>query len=223
MRAAAFALLSMTFLASRTAVAAEYWYYCDPAGAYYPYVKTCSVPWRPVAPTPAPNSNLTPERPATAAPTPLTPSPQPAPPPVAPAASNGAVDQPPAGANQSHNTSAVPVAKNDDNSIGTVLLVGATAIGILVFIVRIAARRQRRKRLMEKYGDAAAVERIMNREIWQWMTRDQLLDSWGAPVDIGRQIYKKSIREEFKYNQTGRNRFKNRVWVENGIVVGWKE
>ena len=26
------------------------WYYCDPAHAYYPYVSTCSVPWREVAP-----------------------------------------------------------------------------------------------------------------------------------------------------------------------------
>jgi hypothetical protein len=26
------------------------WYYCDPAQAYYPYVNTCPVPWRAVAP-----------------------------------------------------------------------------------------------------------------------------------------------------------------------------
>jgi len=26
------------------------WYYCDPAHAYYPYVSTCPVPWREVAP-----------------------------------------------------------------------------------------------------------------------------------------------------------------------------
>jgi hypothetical protein len=26
------------------------WYYCDPTHAYYPYVKTCAVPWREVAP-----------------------------------------------------------------------------------------------------------------------------------------------------------------------------
>ena len=26
------------------------WYYCDPAHAYYPYVRTCPVPWRAVAP-----------------------------------------------------------------------------------------------------------------------------------------------------------------------------
>jgi hypothetical protein len=55
------------------------------------------------------------------------------------------------------------------------------------------------------------------------MSRDQLRDSLGEPVEIGREIYKKAMREEFKYHQTGRNRFKNRVWLENGVVVGWKE
>ena len=28
-----------------------YWYYCQPSGAYYPYVQSCPVPWTPVAPT----------------------------------------------------------------------------------------------------------------------------------------------------------------------------
>jgi len=31
----------------------QYWYYCDPAHAYYPYVNTCSVPWREVTPNPS--------------------------------------------------------------------------------------------------------------------------------------------------------------------------
>jgi hypothetical protein len=32
----------------------QIWYYCDPARAYYPYVATCSAPWRPVSPQPRP-------------------------------------------------------------------------------------------------------------------------------------------------------------------------
>ena len=32
------------------AVAAGHWYYCDPAHAYYPYVRACPVPWREVTP-----------------------------------------------------------------------------------------------------------------------------------------------------------------------------
>jgi hypothetical protein len=33
------------------------WYYCDPAHAYYPYVRTCPVPWREVAPSPNPTAS----------------------------------------------------------------------------------------------------------------------------------------------------------------------
>jgi len=32
------------------AQAQQYWYYCDPVHAYYPYVRSCSVPWRQVTP-----------------------------------------------------------------------------------------------------------------------------------------------------------------------------
>lgn len=29
-----------------------YWYYCQPSGAYYPYVQSCPAPWTPVTPQP---------------------------------------------------------------------------------------------------------------------------------------------------------------------------
>jgi len=31
-----------------------WWYYCEQAGGYYPYVKTCPAGWRRVPPAPAP-------------------------------------------------------------------------------------------------------------------------------------------------------------------------
>jgi hypothetical protein len=30
----------------------NYWYYCQSAGAYYPYVTSCPEAWLPVTPTP---------------------------------------------------------------------------------------------------------------------------------------------------------------------------
>src|ERR1700679_274451 len=30
----------------------QYWYFCDPAHAYYPTVQTCPIPWRWVEPQP---------------------------------------------------------------------------------------------------------------------------------------------------------------------------
>ena len=35
--------------------AVEYWYYCEPYAAYYPYVQECPTEWQPVLPT-APSS-----------------------------------------------------------------------------------------------------------------------------------------------------------------------
>src|SRR5208282_3723908 len=42
---------------AHSAGAQGYWYYCDPAHAYYPYVSTCPVPWRAVVPSPNAFSN----------------------------------------------------------------------------------------------------------------------------------------------------------------------
>jgi hypothetical protein len=63
---------------------------------------------------------------------------------------------------------------------------------------------------------------IIARQVWQGMTDEQLTDSWGNPVDIGREIVRTKIKETWKYGQTGKNRFRNRVYLENGIVIGWK-
>ena len=73
--------LLLIFIA-HPAVAAN-WYYCDPLHAYYPYVSTCPVPWREVAPNPnpygpfgsQPGTSTTAPRPAISAPVPLTPAP----------------------------------------------------------------------------------------------------------------------------------------------------
>jgi len=63
----------------------------------------------------------------------------------------------------------------------------------------------------------------MRRVIWQGMTQEQLIDSWGRPVARDQKIYKTKTAETFKYNQTGKNRFGSRVQVENGLVVGWSQ
>jgi hypothetical protein len=37
-----------------------YWYYCEPAGAYYPYVKECPSGWLKVSPEPPPSDSTSP-------------------------------------------------------------------------------------------------------------------------------------------------------------------
>ena len=34
----------------------QWWYYCEPAKAYYPYVRECASGWKRVSPTPPPGS-----------------------------------------------------------------------------------------------------------------------------------------------------------------------
>lgn len=92
-----------------------------------------------------------------------------------------------------------------------------------VWAVSAYQKKRRRAQLIEKYSDDQIVDNIMNKMIWQGMSDEQLLDSWGSPAARDQKIYKTKITETYKYNQTGRNRFGSRVKVENGIVVGWEQ
>jgi uncharacterized protein len=101
------------------------------------------------------------------------------------------------------------------------LIAVAMALWLGVKVVRDIQRRQRRQSLIAKYGQEAA-ERILAGEVWQGMTGEQLVDSWGSPVEVGSEIVRNRSKETWKFGQTGKNRFSNRVYLENGIVIGWK-
>jgi hypothetical protein len=103
---------------------------------------------------------------------------------------------------------------------GLVLLITLAAlVGAIIIIRRIV----RRSRLTTKYGDTQVVEAIMAQKIWQGMSEDQLIESWGTPEDIDRKTFKAKRSQTYKYVTTGKNRFANRVFLENGIVVGWEQ
>lgn len=108
----------------------------------------------------------------------------------------------------------------------SLFVVGVGVIGVVGVVNSAAKRSSRRKRrasLLAKYQDEEIVDWIMGRRIWQGMTHDQLLDSWGRPADMTERVYKTKIAHTLKYNQTGKNRFSDRVTIENGIVVGWDQ
>lgn len=105
-------------------------------------------------------------------------------------------------------------------------------MGLLVLLFLIVAawvaiasfnRQRRRDRLLAKFGDPAVVDKIMKGTIWQSMSQEQLVESWGRPASVDQKVMKTKTVETFKYNRTGKNRFKNRIKVENGIVVGWDQ
>ncbi|WP_338312896.1 hypothetical protein [Bradyrhizobium sp. TM239] len=116
------------------------------------------------------------------------------------------------------------------------LLVILFVIGAIVGAIAVFNNIQKRQRLMEekrraeterqrliaKYGDDIA-ERILAHTIWQGMTEDQLIESWGPPADRDYEVRHAKTKETWKYGQVGRNRFSSRVFIENGHVVGWKQ
>ena len=94
---------------------------------------------------------------------------------------------------------------------------------VLVFVARSLARNSRYARLMAKYGDDKLVQALLTQTIWQGMTTDQLRDSWGEPVAIEQRVMKTKVREVYKYKPLGKNRFRDKVTLEDGIITGWDQ
>jgi uncharacterized protein YecT (DUF1311 family) len=98
--------------------------------------------------------------------------------------------------------------------IGLALWLGSKALSAIRY-------KQRRRNLVAKYGEETA-DKILAHKVWQGMTNEQLLESWGKPVGIGNEVRHRKTKQTWKYNQTGKNRFAGRVYLENDVVVGWK-
>ena len=114
----------------------------------------------------------------------------------------------------------------------SVLVLLAIVIGLVKIIVRVAKRtkedearklRERRQYLMGKYGNEDVVNKIIDGMFWQGQTIDQLLDSIGKPEDIDKKVYKSKTKETWKYGEIRRNQFSLRIFIENGIVIGWEQ
>jgi hypothetical protein len=98
------------------------------------------------------------------------------------------------------------------------------AAGIFIWIVVTLLRRwHRRRMLMVKYRDKRIVAAIIDRKVWQGMTQKMLIDSRGDPEDTDETIYKTKTKQTYKYGRTGKNRFRERIYIEDGTVVGWKD
>lgn len=106
------------------------------------------------------------------------------------------------------------------NSFLIVLFVVGAVVGGIAVVGNIR-RKQRRQSLVAKYGEEAA-DMILAYQVWQGMTEEQLIESWGLPADKDFEVKRSTTKETWKYGQTGKNRFKNRVYLENGTVTGWK-
>jgi uncharacterized membrane protein len=64
---------------------------------------------------------------------------------------------------------------------------------------------------------------IMAGTMWQGQSEEQLTETLGRPEDIDSRIMKTKHREVWKYHPAGKNRYRLRVTLENGTVVGWDQ
>lgn len=108
-------------------------------------------------------------------------------------------------------------------SIGWIIPIVIVAGAIVAFF----AYRQRKTKarlqyLQQKYADDEIVRKILDGYFWRGQTQEQLIDSIGRPLAIDSKVLKSSVREVWKYNQMGKNRYSLRVTLENGIVTGWE-
>jgi hypothetical protein len=104
--------------------------------------------------------------------------------------------------------------------VAILLLVAAA---VLVFVARALAKRSRYARLLAKYGDETLVDALLTQTIWQGMTAEQLRDSWGEPASVEQKVMKTKVKEVFKYKPVGKNRFRDKVTLEDGVIVGWDQ
>lgn len=102
--------------------------------------------------------------------------------------------------------------------VGLLAAGGAVLLGLDAY-----TRWMRRKVLMAKYGDQAAVDKIMRHMIWQGMTADQVSDALGEPELKEQKVMKTKTVETWKYGQKTRTQFRWRITIEDGVVTGWEE
>ena len=102
-------------------------------------------------------------------------------------------------------------------------LLATIVLGLVAFVGgKLLFHRVRRSLLMKKFGDRLMVDTIMEGRIARGMTLEMVLAVWGEPADLDETVLKTKTKHEMKYDQKGKNRFGTRVYLENGVVVGWE-
>ncbi|MBK9262397.1 MAG: hypothetical protein IPM54_21665 [Polyangiaceae bacterium] len=84
------------------------------------------------------------------------------------------------------------------------------------------AERERRDALIRRFGEKDAAK-IIRGELWLGATAEAVLETLGVPADSDEKVLKTKKKETWKYHSTGKNRYRLRVMLENGIVVGWED
>jgi hypothetical protein len=106
------------------------------------------------------------------------------------------------------------------NSIGTgafIVCVTVTLAAVIFYFMK--KRAARLAYLRAKYGDETTVKKIVDRRAWPGQTMEQLLDSWGRPPSIDTNLLKTRKREVWKFQPSGKGRYRMRVTLDDDVVI----
>jgi hypothetical protein len=105
-------------------------------------------------------------------------------------------------------------------SIGTGAFITCFVVMLAAIIFYFAQKRAARLAyLRSKYRDETIVQRIMGRKLWQGQTMEQLIDSIGRPPSIDSNLLKTRKREIWKYQPSGKERYRVRITLDDDVVV----
>ena len=87
-------------------------------------------------------------------------------------------------------------------------------------------KKKREKEILNKFGNEVG-NKIINRKVWQGMTKEMLIESQGKPHDIKESVYKEKTNHKFYFGpRTTRQNtivYAFEVSLENDKVVGWRD
>lgn len=81
----------------------------------------------------------------------------------------------------------------------------------------------KRNELTKKYRNPQIVNNIMLKIIWLGETKEQLIDSFGKPANIKREIHKEYIKETYYYEEYRRNCYRIKIVLKNNKIISWQE
>lgn len=84
-----------------------------------------------------------------------------------------------------------------------------------------AKQRARWEHLAARFGPDAATG-IMQGQFWQGMTAEMVMESLGRPQDVDEKVLKTKVKHTYKYRSLGANRYGLRIFLDDGVVVGWE-
>lgn len=105
-------------------------------------------------------------------------------------------------------------------SVGaSTLIAGLVVIVAAIIFYFVRKRTTRLAYLRDKYKDETIVQAIMSRRLWQGQTMEQLLDSAGHPSSKDCNLLKTRKREVWKYQPSGKGRYRLRVTLDDDVVI----